>query len=252
MVHTSIHLPSYPRERALALVRFLGPHPARLLDLDLDTPDEATLGGWLCAAILLARRGAEPRALAAFRELSKRGLAAPGAIAVSNVLALEEVLVEAQLPRPDVAAAVLHRASRALCETYTDGLTGLAARAEGMEDLGGRLARLAPGFGRAAVTRFLQPLRECWAAADELPLEPAAKAAAAHMGWISEDAEEVSAAELRGVLGLHGAGEAPPDDGLRFRDVEAGLTRLGRAACLKRTTRSCLLGTDCPLGVGDA
>jgi hypothetical protein len=251
MLDAATPLPTNPRARAQLLVRRLGPHPAQLLGLDLDFPDETILGEWLCAAILLARPGAEPRALDAFRELSKRGLTAPGAIAAANPLGLEEALIDARLPRPDVTAAVLHRASRSLCETCAGGLTGLAAEAEGMEDLGGRLARLAPGFGRAAVTRFLQPLRECWIAADELPLEPATRAAAVHMGWISQAAEDVSAAELRGVLELPATAESPLDDGLRFRDVEAALTRLGRAACLRRTSDNCLLGSSCPLGVDD-
>jgi hypothetical protein len=119
-------------------------------------------------------------------------------------------------------------------------LAALAAESDGLEALGGRLAGLAPGFGRAAVVRFLEPLRDHWIAAADLPLAPAARSAAVHLGWIEEweDTDGAPGALRRALEAETGA---PP-----LADVEAALTRLGQRACLRERTARCPLRDACP------
>jgi hypothetical protein len=138
----------------------------------------------------------------------------------------------------------LARAGRSLAERHGGSLAALAAQAEDLEELGGRLAALASGVGTATVLRFLRPLRDLWPAAAEIPLEPAARAAAVHLGWLAEGADEEGApAALRAVLLREP--EAPP-----LADVEAALARLGARSCLRQRPDRCPLGARCPAREG--
>ena len=97
------------------------------------------------------------------------------------------------------------------------------------------------GIGRATVLRFLRPLRETVGGAREVPLAPAARAAAIHLGWIDEsDDEEGEPVSLRARI-ARDDDDAPP-----FADVEAALERLGAASCLRGRVKSCPLGAECP------
>jgi endonuclease III len=91
------------------------------------------------------------------------------------------------------------------------------------------------------VTRFLRPLRARWPAAAELPLAPAAHAAARHLGWIdaSDDPESEPTALRRALAEL---GVTPS-----FGDVESALERLGRRACMRERADRCPMETICPL-----
>jgi hypothetical protein len=90
------------------------------------------------------------------------------------------------------------------------------------------------------VARFLRPLRERWPAAREVPLSPAARAAALHLGLLREgEDEEGEPGALRAAL-LRWP-EAPA-----LADAEAALARLGERACLRGRTARCPLGADCP------
>lgn len=222
----------------LALVARFGPHPATALGLALDS-DEA-LGRWLVAACLLASQRDEARALRALSALEARGLREPAGLARSDPRELERLLAGAGAARPDRVAGLLWRASRALLEGSGGSLDRLAAGCEGLEALAARLAGLAPGLGRATLALFLQPLRERWPAAGELPLAPAARAAAVHLGWLrAGQDEEGEPGALRAALRR----EAP---GVALADAEAALERLGRRACLRGRPERCLLGTGCP------
>ena len=220
-----------PRE----LVDLFGGHPSQVLGLEL------ALGGdqdrWLLAACLLSQRGGEARALEGFRVLMARDLSAPERVAEAPEQ-LAPALDAAGWCDPEVPALLLARAARGLCGS--GGSEQLAREAEGLEELGGRLAGLAPGFGRAAVARFLRPLRDHWPAAAEIPLSRAARAAALHLGWIADgEDEEGEPGALRARL--RGEPDAPA-----LADVEAALERLGSAACLRGATRRCPLRARCP------
>ena len=234
--------PAPPTRRARDLVALLGPHPASALGLAVDDPGagDPELAQWLLAAALADPRLEAPRLAAAWDALRAAGL--ERAPAGAEAAAFERALRAADHPKPDAAALVLWRLCRGLHERAEGSLSRLAADAFGIEELAGGLLRLAPGFGRAAVVRFLQPLRDVWPAASELPLEPAAVAAAVHAGFASEgDDPEVALGSLRAAL--RDEADSPP-----LFDVEAALARLGRRACRRERASRCPLGDGCPLG----
>ena len=180
-----------------------------------------------------------------FRALAEAGLDAPGALATAEPAAVAVALAHAPLRRPEHTAALLVRASAALVEGHAGSFARLAAEAMDLDDLAGRVARLAPGVGRATVARFLAPLRDRLASAREIPLSRAARAAALHVGLLREsEDEEGEPAALRAAL--HREDDAPP-----LADVEAALERLGAIACLRERADRCPLGDTCPLAGGD-
>jgi hypothetical protein len=226
------------------IVGRFGGHPARELDLDLDS--EAGRAGWLLAAALGVEAPDEPGA-AAYRALAAAGLGLPATLTSCDPARLARTL-EAAGPsgqssvrkRAERAAALLIRIARGLAERHEGSLERLAAEAGDLSELGSGLVRLAPGFGSASVLRFLRPLRSRWSAAGEVPLDPAALAAARHLGWIPEGAdEEGEPAALAAALRVDP--QAPP-----LQDVEAALARLGRAACRRGRPERCPLEAACP------
>lgn len=228
------------------LVASLGGHPIRELglgelELDVDPEDDDALGAWWSACCVLdARRAGEDAGVAAWRSLARR--IAPGVAtwAETEPAQLAAWLEEAGHPRAEAVAAVLHRGSRALLESHGGSLSRLARGSEDLETLAGALARLTPGFGRAAVFRFLQPLREVWDAASELPLDPAARAAAVHLGWLDDGEDD------EGGPGTLSARLRSMDCSMPLHDVEAALARLGRRACVREQVSRCPLGDACP------
>jgi len=220
------------------VVERLGGHPARELDLDLDT--EEGRSGWLVAAALAAGRSDPDEGRDAYRALAGAGLGRPGALAECAVEQVAAKLAAAGLRRPDATAARLVRMGRSLDERHAGSLEALAREASDLVELGTALVQLAPGFGRAAALQFLRPLRSRWTAARETPLEPSALAAARHLGWVDQDADaEGEPGALAAALAAHA--NAPP-----LWDVEAALARLGRAACRRDRPERCPLEDDCP------
>lgn len=253
------------------LVALLGGHFSRAIGLDLTDPDDPTLGRWLLATALGGGRHKESVTQAACEALLRAGLLDPEAVANASVPAIEEHLAAAEIPKPDAAARLLVRLSTGLVERYSGSLSGLASEADGLEELAGRLARLAPGFGRAGVVRYLTPLRGVWHAAADLPATPAVCAAAHDLGWAGnrQDAEGTPALLVRELARSvernatrHAAEpESNPNDAtpshpsrprsdeqpeLSPADLEAALERLGRAACLRGLAERCPLGQACP------
>ena len=146
---------------ARLVVGELAGHPAGGLGIELELGDDSGLGRWLVACMLLSSRVGEARALAAYRALEGAELADPGCIAKGGRDAtLAAVLGAADFPDPERSAARLERASRALAERWGGSLDALASDADGLEELGTRLASLAPGLGPGTVARFLRALRD--------------------------------------------------------------------------------------------
>jgi len=220
------------------IVDRFGGHPAHDLDLDLDTTDGRA--GWLVAAALSSERADPAKAGAAYHALAADGLARPAPLAGCSPERVALVLDAAGRRRPDETAALLVRMGRSLLEHHEGSLERLAAEVWDLAELGNALLRLAPGFGRAAVLHFLRPLRSGWPAAREVPLDPAALAAAQHLGWIPQGAdEEGEPAFLARALTAQPGAPA-------LRDVEAALGHLGRAACRRQRPERCPLGAECP------
>jgi endonuclease III len=220
------------------LVSRLGPHPARRWGLDLGA--DADLARWLPAACLLAARQDEDAASAARAALAARGLDAPEALARTGAARVAIALAASGYPKPEITAARLVRASASLLERHAGSLGALLSGADGLTEAGAALIGLAPGLGPATAAEILRPLRDRFSAAREIPLTAAARAAAVHVGLLREgEDEEGEPGALRAAL----AREHPVPD---LADVEAALTRLGRAACQRRSTARCPLGPDCP------
>jgi endonuclease III len=239
---------SNDQESALSLIAELGPHAATTLGLDLDAAGDESLAAWLVASVLLGGRTTEAAGVAAWRSLAEAGLAMPDAIARAGFAPVRARLEESGLAKSDVTAAVLHRVCSALVERHTGSIDALAAGAGGLEHLAHRLSQLGSGFGKAAVMRFLTPLRERWTAANDLPASAASCAAGRHLGWISElQDEEGAPASLARWLACNEVDmDGVPGSSPALRDVEAALDRLGRAACLRERSDRCPLGKRCP------
>jgi hypothetical protein len=153
---------------------------------------------------------------------------------------LEAVLAAAEYPAPDVAARMIWRASDSLVKHYGGSLDALVNQSDQLEDLAARLASLAPGIGAARVARFLRPLRDHWPAACEIPLQPAARAAAQHLGLLRDgEDEEGEPGALRAALRRDPASPT-------LADAEYALERLGARACRRNRVAQCPLGQSCP------
>ena len=230
--------------RASDLVARFGGHPVGKLGIDLESSEGP--GRWLVAACLYGGRVDAEIALAAARALGAASLADPTSIARVRPEALEALLLGAGYPAPDVAARKLWRVCNCLAERYGGSLDSLAAQSEQLEDFAARLAHLAPGFGAASVALFLRPLRDRWVQAREIPLHPAARAAAVHLGLLAEgEDEEGEPGALRAALR-----DDPAQPSLA--DAEFALTRIGRVACSRNRTARCPLGDTCPRRADDA
>jgi len=230
--------------RASDLVARFGGHPVEQLGIDLEAGEGP--GRWLVAACLYGGRVDEGVARAAASALAAAGLADPPDIALARPEALEAALFSAGYPAPDLTARKLWRICNSLAERYSGSLDSLAAQSEQLEDLAARLAHLAPGFGAASVARFLRPLRDRWVQAREIPLHPAARAAAVHLGLLAEgEDEEGEPGALRAALR-----DDPAQPSLA--DAEFALTRIGRVACSRNRTARCPLGDTCPRRADDS
>ncbi len=220
------------------LIETLGGHPARALGLDLDSDGDRAR--WLFAARLASERDSEATVRKAFLRLDAEVGADSASLAAADPERVAAALSDAGLRRFDPVAHGLCRAARALIEDHDGDLENLAAGCFDLEELGGALASLAPGFGRATVLRFLRPLREVWSAARETPLAEPARAAARHLELIADGDD------LEGEpASLHSALEARAP-GVAFVDAEAALERLGALACRAGKTARCPLGKACP------
>jgi hypothetical protein len=223
---------------AADLIARFGGHPLGELGVDLETSDG--LGRWLLMACLYGGRVDDGIAAAAVRSLASAGLAVPSRVAEASPEALESRLDAAKYPAPDVAARMLWRVSDSLTQRYGGSLDRLANQSDQLEDLAAHLASLAPGFGAARVARFLRPLRDRWPVAREIPLLPAARAAAQHLGLLREgEDDDGEPGALRAALRSDPASPA-------LADAEYALERLGARACRRNRTARCPLGESCP------
>jgi hypothetical protein len=222
------------------IVSRLGSNPAASLGLDPHRDED--LARWLVAVCLRSgRAGDEACVERSFRALSEKGLDTPAGVVGLGPRAVEAALLEARHPQAARAAARVARACRALLDDYGGSVERLASRADGLDELGARIAALAPGLGAASVAAYLRPLRDRWPDAAELPLSPAARAAAVHLGLIDEGQdEEGEPGALRAALGRE-------PDAPDLADVEAALTRLGTRSCLRGRVDRCPLRDECPL-----
>jgi len=227
---------------ARELVSRLGGDVASTLGLDLECGDDVER--WFVVACLLSGRVKRDQALDAAQALAGADLAGPARIASAGPERVALALEASGYPKPEAAALKLARAADALARQGRS-LGEIGAGADDLEDLGSRLARLAPGVGTATVLTFLRPLRDLWPAARETPLSPAAQAAAVHLGFVAPGADE------DGEPGALRAALAEEDDAPPLAAVEAALDALGRKHCLRERAARCPLPEVCPLAGSD-
>jgi len=232
---------------AWCVARF-GPHAAASLGIDLDGEADQ-VRRWLLASQLPLERDASAGAPTAtlWSALEAGGLLdAPPTpdergFAPAHALAVESVLRRGGVRRADDIALRIATLAHAVAHRLDGDLDALALRCEGLDELGRALSGLARGLGRGGVVRFLQPLRERWAAAADLPLDRRAVSAGAHLGLWDETVDpEAAAARLASLC----------DGSPRRRDAEAALARLGAAACARARPARCPLGAHCPRPTG--
>jgi hypothetical protein len=221
------------------LAGLLGGHPLAAFGIEPADGDAALLRWWIAAVLLSSRRDAA-RADSAFGALREAGLLELGALGTATADSVAAHLEAAGLRDPLGPATRLVGSAQTLAEAHQGSLQAMARGCTDLEELGEHLARLSPGIGTGTVVRFLRPLRDLWPAAREIPLTPAARAAAIHLGWIGESEDQEGEP---GALCAFLAGEARAP---RLRDVEAALERLGRAACLRERPDRCPLEAACP------
>jgi len=213
--------------------------------LNLDLARDADADRWFVAACLLAGRGSTQLALDAWHALERASLTTPDALAAAGPERVSLVLNACGYAKPEAAAIKLARASATLAEHRQASIARIGAAADDLNDLGSRLAQLAPGVGPATILTFLRPLRDLWPAAAETPLSPAAQAAAVHLGYVR------SGEDLEGEPGALRAALASEPDAPPLAAVEAALETLGRRACLRERAARCPLPTKCPLHAAD-
>ena len=225
-------------ERLREVVDGLGLHPVTRTGLDLE--DDDSVHRWLVLACLLSGRTDPDSACRTADILAGKGLGSIECIAGTDPSDLTLALTQTRTPRPEAVAVRLVRVARGVLASG-GSLAELAAECEGTQELGSRLVRLAPGLGAATVSGFLRPLRDLWSAAAEIPLHPAARAAALHLGLIGEgDDVDGEPGALRAALDAERRAPA-------FTDVEWALERLGRRSCARGLTGRCPLGRRCPV-----
>ena len=230
--------PTTPSPRDL--VDKLGSHPATLLGLrftSAEVGDEAKLERWLLASCLFGGRVSREQALLSLKGLDAAGLCALSGVRAAGAGPLAQVLADAGHPRAEATAGVMARLASKLAERGAGALDAMGRAAADLEELGGRLSALATGFGAARIARFLQPLRDVWPAASELPLDPNACRAAVHLGWLGEDDDAPSS--LRSALDAEG-------EATSLADLESALAELGRRACRRDLPDRCPLSDACP------
>lgn len=234
--------------RIATLLERLGGDLSRKLGLTLESEDERELESWLVASCLLGQRFDEVQVEAVFRALRETSGTILNQIVSIEPAALAQILASTGCKNAAQEAAKLvtklKRAASALELHYSGSLTRLARQAESSDDLAGRIAALASGIGAATVLHFLRPLREIWQLADEIPLHPAARAAALHLDLLREGEDEDGApSALRARLQ---AANAASGQTIAFADLEAALLRLGQRACLRARKANCPMHDFCP------
>jgi len=231
-------LPPHPGPDAplLRALEILGAHPGRRLGLSFRQLDEGELRTWLLASPWFDGRLSEQAALEAWSVLARVAPEDDEKRFDSSVGGLQAL----GIPSSEKRAALHVRLLRGL-RSLDRGLAETLRGAEDLASLGAALLPLAPGFGTAALLRFLRPLRALLPVLDELPAEPAAVEAAADLGLLGSSGDRESfGPSLATWVADRALG---PEIAV---DLEAALEKLGRRACRKKRANCPLEGHGCP------
>jgi hypothetical protein len=200
------------------------------LGIDVDRGAEE-IERWALAATLLGNGISTSVAMRTYRVLEQAGVRTVADAGDRDRKELVVLLEEGGYVRHDGTASRLLALAEAVADRYDGRLATLGGHFTDSDELERALGVL-PGWGPVTVRAFLRELRGVWPGAD-VTLDHRAAAAARHLHLpAGSDA-------LRSVAAA---------SHLDFRDLEAGLVRLG----LSHDLTPCPGGEECPFAAFDA
>lgn len=180
-----------------ALIEKLGKRYSDILDINVDSRDDAEIFKWFLAAVLFGAPITESSVVKTYRCFEKRRVLTPKKIVQAGWNRLVEILDEGSYTRYDYKTAdKLVLVMNNLVKMYNGNLNKLHSEAADSTDLEKRLKELGKGIGSITVSIFLRELRGVWSKADPKPT-PHVVSAAKSLGIIKNETPEKALIELK-------------------------------------------------------
>ena len=180
-----------------ALIEKMGKRYSHVLDINVDSRDDAEIFKWFLAAVLFGAPITESSVVKTYRCFEKRRVLTPKKIVQAGWNRLVEILDEGSYTRYDYKTAdKLVLVMNNLLKMYNGNLNKLHSEAADSTDLEKRLKELGKGIGSITVSIFLRELRGVWSKADPKPT-PHVVSAAKSLGIIKNETPEKALVELK-------------------------------------------------------
>jgi len=180
-----------------ALIEKMGKRYSHVLDINVDSRDDAEIFKWFLAAVLFGAPITESSVVKTYRCFEKRRVLTPKKIVQAGWNRLDEILDEGSYTRYDYKTAdKLVLVMNNLLKMYNGNLNKLHSEAADSTDLEKRLKELGKGIGSITVSIFLRELRGVWSKADPKPT-PHVVSAAKSLGIIKNETPEKALVELK-------------------------------------------------------
>ena len=180
-----------------ALLEKSGKRYSDILDITVDSRDDAEIFKWFLAAVLFGAPITESSVVKTYRCFEKRRVLTPKKIVQAGWNRLVEILDEGSYTRYDYKTAdKLVLVMNNLLKMYNGNLNKLHSEAADSTDLEKRLKELGKGIGSITVSIFLRELRGVWSKADPKPT-PHVVSAAKSLGIIKNETPEKALVELK-------------------------------------------------------
>ncbi len=180
-----------------ALIEKLGKRYSDVLDINVDSRDDAEIFKWFLATVLFGAPITESSVVKTYRCFEKRRVLTPKKIVQAGWNRLVEILDEGSYTRYDYKTAdKLVLVMNNLLKMYNGNLNKLHSEAADSTDLEKRLKELGKGIGSITVSIFLRELRGVWSKADPKPT-PHVVSAAKSLGIIKNETPEKALIELK-------------------------------------------------------
>lgn len=213
-----------------------------LLGIDLASAKSDEAFKWLLACTVLGSCHQEKATCAVYQDLETANLVSTYRLLTTSWQSLMDILDRSGRIKHSFSLAIgLPQTAAALNAEYAGDLNRLHFFARDERDLEKRLGKLSKAVTPATVAPFLRGLRDLWEKANP-PLAGDTLTASGRLGLTSSPNATVALEELRMLW------EDMAEDQLRFSDLEAALTRLGRDYCRKRRCHVCPVREECPNG----
>lgn len=180
-----------------AFIEKLGKRYSDVLDINVDSRDDAEIFKWFLATVLFGAPITESSVVKTYRCFEKRRVLTPKKIVQAGWNRLVEILDEGSYTRYDYKTAdKLVLVMNNLLKMYNGNLNKLHSEAADSTDLEKRLKELGKGIGSITVSIFLRELRGVWSKADPKPT-PHVVSAAKSLGIIKNETPEKALVELK-------------------------------------------------------